>query len=339
MLRPDGEAVTARRNTTPARSKARASSSRKEKPEAEYERSARDERTRKYADALAALRGFVRAKCHAGSEVFGHAFGQLLTAWVEDAVGRGWIRVSEGGYATVQLPEQWAIKDVPFDLGEPGWLPEVTRRQKADQSEVMRDPARLSKRVADNDERAALEQILRLPEMQHAALRALGVRMVEPGMFETVEAARLASDLGMVGNAAAGGSVPEEMLERVNALVVMVQGELPAWEAALMTAVQAAATQKLEPRGKVQWVLDALDFYVREDVPSAFSQSSEAQRTAAAGFMRTLRLGTVKKEYRPAGSKMGRGPPLSARGAAAGFARCFGVRMEAKGSRAKRGKN
>ena len=66
---------------------------------------------RKYAEALAALRGFVRAKCHVGSEVFGHAFGQLLTAWVEDAVGRGWIRLSEGGYATVQLPEQWAIKD------------------------------------------------------------------------------------------------------------------------------------------------------------------------------------------------------------------------------------
>jgi hypothetical protein len=332
--------VTARRETTAARLKARASSrARKEKPEEEYERSARDERTRKYADALAALRGFVRAKCHVGSEAFGRTFGELLTAWVEDAVRRGWIRVSEGGYAAVGLPEQWAIKDVPFELGEPEWLPEVTRRQKADQSEVMRDPVRLSKRVADNDEESALEQILRLPEMQHAALRALGVPMVEPGMLETLEAARLAADLGMIGNASVAGSVPEEMLERVNPLLRTFRGEAPTWQVALMTAVQAAATQKLEPRGKVQWVLDALKLYVTEDVPSAFSQSSEAQRTAAADFMRTLRLGTLKKEYRPAGLKTGRGAPLSARGAAAGFARCFGVRMEAKGSRAKRGKN
>jgi len=333
--------VTVRRKMTPARSKARTSSSpaRKEKPEAAYERSARDERTRKYADALAALRGFVRAKCRVGSDVSGHAFGQLLTAWVEDAVGRGWIRGSEGGYATVQLPEHWAIEDVPFELGEPGWLPEVTRRQKADQSEVMRDPARLSKRVADNDEEAALEQILRLPEMQHAALRALGVPMVEPGMLETLEAARLAADLGMVANAGVAGSVPEVMLERVNPLLRTFHGEAPTWEVALMTAVQAAATQKLETRAKVQWILDALKLYVTEDVPFAFSESSEAQRLAAATFMRTLRLGTLKKEYRAAGSKTGRGPPLSARGAAAGFARCFGVRMEAKGSRAKRGKN
>lgn len=65
-----GEAVTARRKTTPARTKARASLSRgrKEKPEEEYKRSAREDRTRNYADALAALRGFVREYRPAGSK-------------------------------------------------------------------------------------------------------------------------------------------------------------------------------------------------------------------------------------------------------------------------------
>ena len=67
----------------------------------------------------------------------------------------------------------------------------------------------------------------------------------------------------------------------------------------------AAATQKLEPRGKVQWILDALKLYVTEDVPAAFSQSSEAQRTAAATFMRTLRLGTLKKSTAPRGRRRG----------------------------------
>lgn len=311
---------------------------RKTKPEEPYETSARAERAQRYAGAIAALRSFVRARCNVEGEALADPFGQLLTAWVEDAVSRGWIRLSEGGYAEAQLPEHWGIRDLPFGPDDPRWASEVRRRQQADHAAVMADWPRLAIRTADSTEAKALSQLLGLAELQYAALRALGVPMIEVGMLESIEASRFAADLALVGHAQYRG-VPEEVFERVRPLVEKFPGGIPTWEVALITAVQTAAIQRLGAREKVDWVLEALQFYAKEGIPAPFASSSADQREAAARLMAGLRLGSVKKEFRPPGSAKGAGPPLSERGAAAAFAGCFGVRMQAKSSRAKRRKN
>lgn len=298
----------------------------------EMRRWERDASKRACGALAAALRNAIREPEDSRCDLL-----SVLSAWVEDAAERDWLRINEYGYAVASVPSRRWVDDVPPDA--PDRWQQIAARREQDQARVMSNRAALHERVADNAEEKALNQALEIPAVQHAALRALGVEMVEPGLLETKAAGDIVHDLAMVMNAGVRG-VPEAMLNRVQPLVAWLRDRHEAtWEAGLILAVRGAMFERgLDARGRVEHVLRSLAFFATEGVPRNFREPTDEQITRATEFMRTLRYGDLKKEFWPPAARVGAGKPLSARGAAAGFAECFSELMEPKASRAGRRK-
>lgn len=283
-------------------------------------------------EAVGEALGVLRAVIRGGS----FSLFDLLSVFVEDAVERGWIEVGKDGYARASIPDRRFESMVPEDAAD-RWKKIAALREKHHAS-VLYDVAALTQRMADDRELNALNAALRAPEVQHAALSSLAVAFVEPGVFEAMQAGALAADLAMVANGA-GNGVPEAMLSRVLPFVSRLHDDKVAtWEAALMLGLRTAMASDGDARKRVELTLRFLRVGASEAIPAAFLKPSASQITKATALLRTLQLATLKAEFRPARPRNDLGAPMSDRGAAAAFAKCFAVPFEPKASRTKRRK-
>jgi len=143
-------------------------------------------------------------------------FAEVLEGWVLDAVARGMIRLENG----------WAVAKR---------LDALEKAQAVKQSGF----AELTEYVADNHEMSALQFILRDGRMQAAALKALGVPLMSPGLHEQFIAIGLARSLAVVGD---GWGVPEAIRDSVLPVIVSEvtkqEGATATWHSALVLALQ-----------------------------------------------------------------------------------------------------
>lgn len=240
----------------------------------------RDERASLYATGIASLRAFIRDGCGVRASA-SNPFGELLRATVEDGVRRGWIRLTSSGYAVANSPEHWDIDGTPSE--DPSYWEGLRARRDQRQRDVLADPARLQESIADRCEIAALNELLTLAPLQHAALRALDVRMTRAPMLESNEASILAYDLAMVANGAVNG-VPSAMLERARPHVSTVRAmKSTTWEAGLMAALMLAEHVD-RPQKRLARILEMLTVFAGEQVPDAFKRPTRKQLTAAREF-------------------------------------------------------
>lgn len=273
------------------------------------------------SDAVDSLRALVRTS--------GFDLDELACAYVRTGVARGYVRRSDAELAYARRPDMPALDDVPLDV--PDRLREHRSRLDAWVKSAPSDS------VGNGREEHALSFLLKHGKVQQAALEELGVGLTtDIGVVEAMFLSEYRDAIGLLCDAFAA---PPAVLERVAFLVKAVTYEhtrRSSWEVALETAIMFASDPKLSPAEQAQKILAQVKAGTSDpSTPAALLEPTHAQLDGARDFMRTLQLRGRKSN--PKSSK--RGPKLTARAAAAGFMRCFGVeRQEARESRVKKRK-
>jgi hypothetical protein len=249
-------------------------------------------------------------------------WGDLMTAWIEDAALRG-LLVLDDGHVRAEIPDGPQLGEIPNHVEDR--IAELRRRHEADRRRLFADPEALHERVADQHEVAALKIVLEGGHAQSTAMHALGAEMVEVPLFLTFAANDLVAGAAPIANHSFRG-VSRETLARMQPILEQHLARIhraDAWKLALQNAFfSLPMTAAKTPRAAVTAILDLLR--VACEPPAVFRHALPKHLSAAERLMKQLRRPDGKGWRVVYGPKPGRGN-VTPWGAARKFALAFGI--------------